>query len=745
MIQPRVSRLLLIALPLAFALSAHAGMQHRIEGKAFSVLERPLAASAKVNLERIPLADGELAKIELARFDILAPEAQVVVHDGDGKGRKVKPVPMKHFRGSIAGDKNSLVYLSTREDNIEGFVFTSDRKFMLASRKPTRGAEGRALERDVLVDEVPPQFEYATGEGYKCDFEDELVVPSRAMVPQSLSFEPRVEAALTGTQQTVLNLAISSDSALYMNFGQNATTVETYLRNLLAATATIYKRDLDTDLRITYLGVHTTSDPWTVNPGGVGNWDGGQVQFSTLHALLEFGDYWHNTPPAALNTRSAAMLISGQSQSAGIAWTDNVCSTEFYASSYSPNQAYPHYGGPYAYCGGIGTNPTVPDPDALPNYGVPGSNYWPLLQTAHELGHTVRAPHTHCITVDPNVYGRSYVDHCVNASGCYGGSTSVPAEKGTIMSYCHLWGGASSRFTFGQAGEASEQVINLMRTRLDQKTPILSTITAPASIAPGATGVVSVTNTGLTYQWSITNGTFTGGGTTATGASVSFTGTTSPVTLTVIATNSVACSITDSIIVPVIAGQQLAAPTGVTATAASPTSVNVAWNAVASATGYQIFRSASGTNGFTQIGTSATNAYLDSSASANTAYLYRVRATNASSTSPDSGYDLATTVIFTDPALTSTASVKAAHVTQLRTAVNAVRILAGFGAGSYTDAGLTTGTTVRRLHILDLRSNLDGARGLLSLQALTYTDSSITAGATRPKAAHIAEIRAGTQ
>ena len=743
MIQTRVSRLLAIALPFAFALSAHAGLQSRIEGKAFGVLERPIAAKAKVRLERVPLADGELATLELERFDILAHDARVVVYDGEGKGKQVTPVPMKHFRGKIAGDDNSLVYISTREDNIEGFVFTADRKFMLASRKPMRGAEGRALDRDVLVDEVPPQFEYATGEGYKCDFEDEMVVPSKSMVPQSLSFEPRVEAALTGTQQTVLNLAISGDSALYTNFGSSAVNVETFLLNLFGATATIYKRDLDTDLRITYLGVHTTTDPWAINPGATGPWNGETVAYQTLHALLEYGDYWHATPPVAANMRSAAMLMSGQSMTAGVAWTDNVCTTEFRSATYSTDQ-YPHYGGPYAYCGGLGSNPSVPNPDGLPNYGVPGSNYWPLLQTAHELGHTVRSPHTHCITVDTNVYGRGYVDLCANQVGCYNGSNSIPAEKGTIMSYCHQYGGTNARFTFGQAGEASSQVINLMRTRLDSKTPVLSTITAPSSIASGATGVVSVTNTGLTYSWSITNGTFVGGGTTATGASVSFTGTTNPVTLTVIATNTVACSITDSIVVPVSAAQQIAAPTGVTATATSSTGIIVSWNPVATATSYQIWRSSSGTNNFVLIGTSATTSYPDT-VIANTAHLYRVRATNASSTSVDSSYDLATAVDFTDLVLTTAVAMKAAHITQLRTATNAVRVLAGLGAGSYTDASLTAGMPVKRQHVLDLRANLDGARALLSLQALTYTDNAITAGVTRPKLAHISEIRAGTQ
>ncbi len=715
-------------------------MQHRLEGRAFAALERPLADRAKLRIERVPLADGELATLQIERFEVMAPNGKVVVYDSEGNGKEVTPVPMAFFRGSVAGVKNSLVFLSTNGQNIEGFVFSEERKFMLASRKPMRGAMGRAVERDILIDEIPPQFEFAQGEGYTCDFEGELIAPSHGMVPQSLSSEPRAEAALTGTQQTVLNLAIESDSALYTNFGSNAVSVETFIRNLIAAAATIYQRDLDTDLDIVHLGIRTTTDPWAVNPGTTGTWNGASTSLTTLNALLEYGDYWHNTPPISRSSRSAAMLLSGQTQTSGIAWTDNVCSTEFNASQYNA-PGYTHYGGPYAYCGGMGSNGNVPNPDGLPNYGVPASNYWPLLQVAHELGHTVQSSHTHCIAVNPATYGRSFVDHCVTAGGCYGGATSIPAEKGTIMSYCHLYGGTNSRFTFGQPGEASEQVISLMRTRLDQKTPVLSTITAPTSVVAGNTGVASVSNTGLTYTWSIVNGTFTGGVTTITGPSVTFTAAVNPVVLTVIATNTLACSITDTINVAVTSS--LAAPTGLTATATGSTSVGLAWNAVGTATGYQIFRSSNGTGGFAQIGTSVGNSYDDPTASANTAYLYRVRATNASSTSTDSNYDLATTVVFTDPVLSTGVSVKAAHMVELRTAVNAVRSLAGIGPPSFTDPLVVPGLGTRAVHVNELRTYLSAARTTLGLPALTFTDTLINNFPM--KALHVTEIRNGTQ
>ena len=179
-----------------------------------------------------------------------------------------------------------------------------------------------------------------------------------------------------------------------------------------------------------------------------------------------------------------------------------------------------------------------------------------------------------------------------------------------------------------------------------------------------------------------------------------------------------------------------AAPTGVTATATSSTQVQVTWNAVTGATSYQIYRRDPG-GVFSLRGTSLTTSFNDT-ASANTAYLYRVRAVNAGGSSGDSASDLATTVIFTDDPLTAGVVIKAVHLAQLRTAVNAVRAQASLGAATYTDAA-TAGVIVKAVHITELRAALDQAMSALGLTTGGWTDASLTG--VPVKATHVQQIR----
>lgn len=186
----------------------------------------------------------------------------------------------------------------------------------------------------------------------------------------------------------------------------------------------------------------------------------------------------------------------------------------------------------------------------------------------------------------------------------------------------------------------------------------------------------------------------------------------------------------------------LAAPTGVVATATTTTSVGISWNAVSGASTYEVHRSlANDRNTFTTIAScsGAATSCTDSTAAAGSAYLYKVR---AGTTGTFSAVDLATTVLFTDPTITAGATTsKVAHITELRTAVNAVRTLAGIGAGSYTDGALDTTFQIKRLHIVDLRTAIDAARSTLVLSAATYTDPTITTGVTTIKKAHIDDLR----
>ena len=67
-------------------------------------------------------------------------------------------------------------------------------------------------------------------------------------------------------------------------------------------------------------------------------------------------------------------------------------------------------------------------------------------------------------------------------------------------------------------------------------------------------------------------------------------------------------------------------PTGVTATAASQTQINLSWTASAGATSYNILRSTTSGGPYTLVGTSATTSFSDTGLTCNTAYFYVVQA-----------------------------------------------------------------------------------------------------------------------
>jgi len=142
------------------------------------------------------------------------------------------------------------------------------------------------------------------------------------------------------------------------------------------------------------------------------------------------------------------------------------------------------------------------------------------------------------------------------------------------------------------------------------------------------------------------------------------------------------------------------------------------------------------------VSTGATSA-IDSGRSANTTYFYKIRAIGSGGPSVFSEVDAATTITFTDTALVG-ALIKAIHVTELRTAVNDVRAAVALPAATFTDSDLL-GIYIKRLHISELRTFLDEARSIMGLPAIPYTDPTILIGVTSVKAAHIQELRDGTQ
>ena len=759
-----VFRRLVIVSTLVFASiasSSFAGPVRELDPQIGRVLET-IPRDGKATLRDISLGRESLDTLELEPMEVWAKDAKIIVYGAAGAETTIAPPDVKYFKGRVRGEDESAVFISRSADgSIRGIVLIGERRWAFGSgvRKSREKSGHKALEDVPLliteidaiddIDDPASRWECEVGKHSSNEPHARL-----SELSARASTKPVTDAGNVSGATYQMRLAIETDNEFSAGFGNNSTTMTTYIGDLVGKASIVYERDLKTTLVIGETHLWTGgagTDPWTVTTAS-----------DTRAALAEFGTHWHTNYPMASVPRSSAVFVSGKAFNAGIAWVDQLCNDDFFCGatgSSCGNAAYANaWGGGYAFNGSLGSvTTTVPNPEATVNgvqYGLPTtSNFWMLLEFLHELGHNAGSPHSSCVALSPAEqvqYGvaRAFVDNCLSGqSGCYSGATSAPSEKGTIMSYCHniFYSGSfrASRYLFGKAGEASEKMFPIFNAAIEASTPdpTITVQAEPVSCSAGRTASVP-TCSGCTYAWEITGGTITS---STTVSAITYTPNETDVTLTVTVLTARGCGITASKEF-LSSCSPISAPTGVIATATSSTSVNVAWDTVVGALSYNVYRS---TNAMTYTLAGSTTAptitFNDSGRTADTAYLYKVRAVNGGE-SADSNIDLATTVIFTDdPLVVGTTLVQTTHITQLRTAVNAVRTLASLGAGSYTDPTLTAGVTlVKAAHINDLRGALDEARETLVLPVISYGET-VTAATTTVKASHFSELRLGVK
>jgi hypothetical protein len=129
---------------------------------------------------------------------------------------------------------------------------------------------------------------------------------------------------------------------------------------------------------------------------------------------------------------------------------------------------------------------------------------------------------------------------------------------------------------------------------------------------------------------------------------------------------------------------------------------------------------------------------------ADTTYLYKVKAVVAAVAGLASNVDLATTVLFPDdPLIAGTTAMKASHLSSLQTAVNAVRASAGLDSAVYES--VASGAVIKASHVTELRTALDTALDALSFTPIAYVDPTLIAGTTKPKDAHVTQLRTGVK
>lgn len=180
------------------------------------------------------------------------------------------------------------------------------------------------------------------------------------------------------------------------------------------------------------------------------------------------------------------------------------------------------------------------------------------------------------------------------------------------------------------------------------------------------------------------------------------------------------------------------APTQLSATATTTASIQLGWSYSGSAGGdFTVERCAAACSlpaSWTLIGTPTQQTLVDGERTANKSYLYRVRARKGGTSSLPSAVDVATTVMFGSDVVVG-GLVDDANVLQLRTAVQAMALLAGSSSATFTGTNLAN-TLVLSVHMSEMRTALAAARSNLGLVPASYSPASLST-----RAADINELR----
>jgi hypothetical protein len=245
-----------------------------------------------------------------------------------------------------------------------------------------------------------------------------------------------------------------------------------------------------------------------------------------------------------------------------------------------------------------------------------------------------------------------------------------------------------------------------------------ATVSGSANVAPNQSVPIQAALTG-TAPWYVTwsdgyQQTVSAGGPATASRQVSVS-TTTTFTVTSISDAHCAGTASGSAVITVIS---VPAPTNFQGAVSSATSLTLSWSPVSNAT-YVVYRDSA------PLPATGSTSYIDTVGS-QTAHVYTVRAVVSGVQSSDSNRLLETTVVFHP---SSTNKILVGDITDLRTAVNAVRALANTIVScppvTFTDPGLVSGQPVKGVHVQELRSALKTARDILQFPALSYQNADV--------------------
>jgi hypothetical protein len=331
------------------------------------------------------------ASLELERFTVFEPGAQLIVDNN----YSVAPPTDAYFRGHVNELPDSIVVLAIPEQGAIRGIITDAAGVWLLAGNSGHSAPGLTNRKINLETELK-------GKPFECGTEQ---IAHNAVDLLPTSGEGGTEtASLPANVTHTARVAVETDYEYYAMFG-NVDAANTYMADLFAYASTVYEREINTNLVISWSRLWTggaASDPWNASD-------------DTLSALEEFQDYW-NSGSDVPDTRTIAHMLSGKSLGGGIAYVGVLCNSYYgYGVSASLSKNFDSY------------SPSV---------------VWDILVVTHEIGHNFNSYHTHDYCY---IGGNSNpVDLCYNSADGCGTQLGLPG-----INSLSTGGYSNISFTFG--------------------------------------------------------------------------------------------------------------------------------------------------------------------------------------------------------------------------------------------------------------------------------------------------------
>lgn len=340
--------------------------------------------ASDVTLTGFPIPGGSV-DLRLEAFDVLAPDAEVLVVTAQGEVPMPRPEVVT-LRGTVEGDADSRVFLSLSPWGSHALIETEGKRFALVP--PPTGVEGPHVVYDVadLPDHMQPDW--------MCHVDAATHDPLGLAMAEA---GEGGEGARNGPCR-VARVAIDSDyEYTAWLFGGNADASAAYALTLMAAVSEIYTYELNVRLVVPYLRVFAQDD----DPYGGSD------------RLGELLSHWRATKGSV--QRDLAHLFSGNF-GGGVAYVSVMCSKDW-------GYAVSGVGGWFPY--------------PLQDHH---SGNWDLMVVAHELGHNFGTLHTHDGYEPPidkcglgdcsDAWGGTIMSYCHT---CPGGMTNIVLRFGPLV------------------------------------------------------------------------------------------------------------------------------------------------------------------------------------------------------------------------------------------------------------------------------------------------------------------------